>query len=490
MNKLRSPRRWSLTARLALFFGLAVAVIVAGVSVMMYSALVHELHDREEAELKDDLQIQRDVLEHLAVNRAPTAWEHEWREYQEDYQKFAWQLLAPGRVVKEASSNAPVFTSALDKAGPASGFVRRQDGEGSAARYFLVLEVAVDTRGPEAVKLNGPAIGPPGTLLRGALDVTRDQHVLEAYRARLLGVIALAIVLSAGAGWLLARRGLAPVRAISSEIGRINAEKLHARIANEAWPSDLRVLAESFDDMLARLETSFEQLTRFSSDLAHEFRSPINNLVAAASVTLARARDPAEYQATLEVVVDEGQRLSRMVSSMLFLARADNAGQHLHPERIALAGEFRKLVDFYGIAAEEQGIHLEAQGEAEVVADPVLLRRALSNLLTNALRYTPRGGTVRLSAAKEGDKIVIAVEDDGSGIAPEHLPFLFDRFYRADAARSASDNTGLGLAVVRSIAELHGGSAHVSSALGQGSVFSLRLPLPPHPNERRPAGSR
>jgi len=478
VNKLRSPRRWSLTARITLFFGLAIAVIVAGVSVMMYSALVHELHDKEEAELKDDLQIQRDVLEHLAVNQAPSAWEHEWREYQEDYQRFAWQLLGPGRVVTGASSNAPAFIGALAGAGPAPRFARWQEGEGESARHFLVLDVAVHTRGPEAVKLNGPPIGPPGTLVRGALDVTRDQRVLDAYRTRLAGVIALAIVLSAGAGWLLARRGLAPVRAISSEIGRINAEKLHARIANEAWPSDLRVLAESFDDMLARLETSFEQLTRFSSDLAHEFRSPINNLVAAASVTLARARDPAEYQATLEVVVDEGQRLSRMVSSMLFLARADNAGQHLHPERIALAGEFRKLVDFYGIAAEEQGVTLEARGAIDVVADPVLLRRALSNLLTNALRYTPRGGTVCLSAAKEGNRVVIAVEDNGSGIAPEHLPYLFDRFYRADAARSASDNTGLGLAVVRSIAELHGGSANVASTLGKGSTFSLRLPLP------------
>jgi two-component system heavy metal sensor histidine kinase CusS len=300
--------------------------------------------------------------------------------------------------------------------------------------------------------------------------------VLRAYRTKLAGVIVLAIVLSAGAGWLLARRGLAPVRAISREIGRINAEKLHARIAGEAWPSDLRVLASTFDDMLARLEQSFAQLTRFSSDLAHEFRSPINNLVAAASVTLARARDPAEYQKTLEVVVEEGQRLSRMVSSMLFLARADNAGQHLHLERVALADEFRKLVDFYEIAADEQGVTLLAQGEGELVADPVLLRRALSNLLANALRYTPRGGIVRLSAVRERGAVAIAVNDDGKGIAAEHLPFLFDRFYRADAARSSADSTGLGLAVVRSIAELHGGKAEVASVLGKGSTFTLRFP--------------
>jgi two-component system heavy metal sensor histidine kinase CusS len=228
--------------------------------------------------------------------------------------------------------------------------------------------------------------------------------------------------------------------------------------------------------MLARLEQSFAQLTRFSSDLAHEFRSPINNLVAAASVTLARARDPAEYQKTLEVVVEEGQRLSRMVSSMLFLARADNAGQHLHLERVALADEFRKLVDFYEIAAEEQGVTLQAQGEGELMVDPVLLRRALSNLLANALRYTPRGGSVRLSATRERGAVAIAVSDDGKGIATEHLPFLFDRFYRADTARSSTDSTGLGLAVVRSIAELHGGKAEVVSVLGKGSSFTLRFP--------------
>jgi two-component system heavy metal sensor histidine kinase CusS len=474
--RLFDAGRWSLTARLSLFFGVAIAAIVLGVSVMMVSELVAQLRDKEETALRDSLQIQRDVLEHIARKQNPSQWQHEWGEYQEDYQKFGWQLLTPDRRVLAASSNTGAFGAALAHAGMKPGFVRWADRSREPVHHFLVLDVAVDAPGREAAKLGGPALGPRGTVLRGVLDVSQDQQVLSAYRAKLAGVIALAIVLSAGAGWILARRGLAPVRAISREIGRISAEKLHARISSEAWPSDLRVLASTFDDMLARLEQSFEQLTRFSSDLAHEFRSPINNLVAAASVTLARARDPMEYQNTLEVVVEEGQRLSRMVSSMLFLARADNAGQHLHLERVALADEFRKLVDFYEIAADEQGVTLAAHGEAELMVDPMLLRRALSNLLTNALRYTPRGGTVRLSAARAGDTVVITVSDDGEGIAAEHLPFLFDRFYRADAARSSADSTGLGLAVVRSIAELHGGKAEAVSALGKGSNFTLRFP--------------
>lgn len=474
--RLFDAGRWSLTARLSLFFGTAIAVIVLGVSMMMYSELVEQLRDKEETELRDSLQIQHHVLEHLARRQNPTQWQHEWGEYQEDYQKFGWQLLAPDRRVLAASPNTSAFGPALEHPGMKPGFLRWADRTRNPVRYFLVLDVDVDLRGEEASRMRRPALGPPGTVLRGVLDVSQDQHVLSAYGAKLAGVITLAIVLSAGVAWILAHRGLAPVRAISREIGRINAQKLHARISSEAWPSDLRVLASTFDDMLARLEHSFEQLTRFSSDLAHEFRSPINNLVAAASVTLARARDPMEYQNTLEIVVEEGQRLSRMVSSMLFLARADNAGQHLHLERVALANEFRKLVDFYEIAADEQGIRLAACGGGELMVDPMLLRRALSNLLTNALRYTPRGGNVRLSAAREGDAMVITVSDDGEGIAPEHLPFLFERFYRADAARSSADSTGLGLAVVRSIVELHGGSADVASTMGQGSTFTLRFP--------------
>jgi two-component system heavy metal sensor histidine kinase CusS len=446
-DKLTSPRRWSLTARMSVFFGTAIAVVLIGVSAMMYAELVHQLHEKEEAELRADLQIQQDVLDDVVQKKLPTHWQHEWVEYQDTYQRFAWQLIGADGRVRDASANAAANASAF-----------------AQARHVLTVSVP-------AAQLAGK-----GAQLKGVLDVSQDQQVLRAYGNKLVGVVALAILLSAGVGWALARRGLAPVRAISAEIGRVNAEQLHARIANEAWPAELRQLATAFDDMLARLERSFEQLSRFSSDLAHEFRSPISNLVAAASVTLARARDAAEYQKTLEVVVEEGGRLSRMVSSMLFLARADNAEQALRLEKVSLAMEFRKLAEFYEIVADEQGVKLEASGACELAADPVLLRRALSNLLANALRYTGRGGTVRLLAARQGDAVVISVTDDGAGIAPQHLPFLFDRFYRADAARSSAESTGLGLAVVRSIVELHGGTASVASSPGQGTRFALTFP--------------
>jgi two-component system heavy metal sensor histidine kinase CusS len=475
-TEARARGAWSLTLRLSIFVSVAITVILLAVSAMMYSELVRQLHDKEEAELGEDLQIQRDTLEYLVGRRiAPTQWQHEWREYQDAYQKFAWQLLTPERSVQAASSNPAAFADALAIPVRPGQFSRVFERKGH--RSFLVFDMPVHTRGPEAIEIHGPALGAKGAMLRGVLDISANEKLLAAYRNRLTAVISIAILLSACLAWLLARRGLAPVRAMSLEIGRINAEKLHARIAREEWPAELRVLAGSFDDMLARLERSFDQLSRFSSDIAHEFRSPVNNLVAAASVTLARARAPAEYQATLEVIVEEGSRLSRMVASMLFLARADNAEQHIRTEPIGLTEEFSKLVEFYDIAADEQGVRLIARGDCEVMADPMLLRRALSNLLSNALRYTPRGGTVRLLAERRHDHIGISVSDDGAGIAPEHLPHLFDRFYRVDPSRSSTDSTGLGLAVVRSIVELHGGHAEVASVPGKGSTFTLSFPL-------------
>jgi len=459
MSSKFALRNISLTARLTLFFTAALAVIVLGVSAMMYEELVHQLHEKEELELKDDLHIQQDVFEYLARRQRPTQWQHEWSEHQEKYQRFAWQLTGSDGAVRLASANAAGFADGLALPAQDGRFARA----GAGARSFLLYRIAVD-----------PAAG-QGARLSGILDVTQDERVARRYLRKLALVVALAICLAAGAGWLLTRRGLAPLRAISAEIGRISAEKLNYRIANEAWPSDLRQLALDFDAMLARLQRSFDQLSRFSSDLAHEFRSPINNLVAAASVTLVRARDVAEYEATLEVMVEEGNRLSRMVSSMLFLARADNARQTLHRETVSAQAEFSKLIDFFGIMAEEQGVTLRAAGDANVVADPILLRRALSNLVANALQHTPRGGTVELSAETRDATVLIAVADDGAGIAAEHIPYLFDRFYRVDAARSSGDSSGLGLAVVRSIAELHGGTVAVESAPGQGARFEMRF---------------
>lgn len=457
-------RRASLTGRMTAFFAGAIAVIVLGVSWMMYAELVHQLHVKEEGELLDAVRIQQEVLDSVAKDQAPTQWQHEWDEQQEEYRLFAWQLVDAHGSALAASANADTFRQAFAAAPAARRFSRVESTAAGEEKVFLVHRTL-----PKA----GPA---DAVALLGALDVSKDEHILESYRNKLFGVVLVTIVLSSLLGWLLVRRGLAPLRAMSGQIGRMHPDRLHARIAQADWPAELRVLAATFDELMARIARSFDQLSRFSSDLAHEFRSPINNLVAAASVTLGRARTPAEYQNTLEVVVEEGERLSRMVSSMLFLARADNAKQQVRLQQVSTAAEFGKLVDFFEIVAEEHGVTLHSQGDMTLAADPMLLRQALSNLVANALRHTEQGGHITLRARPSGAAVALDVIDDGCGIAQEHLPMLFDRFYRVDAARSAPDSSGLGLSVVRSIAELHGGKVSVSSTSGQGSTFTLLFP--------------
>lgn len=462
-------RRLSLTARITFFFAGAIAVIVLGVSWMMYAELVTQLHEKEEGELLDTVRIQQEVLDSVANNVAPTQWQHEWDEQQQEYPLFAWQLVDAHGTALAASANAvglePVFKAAV----PGRRFSRVRVHMAGEDKTFL-LHSTLPKAGPPKVKL-----------LVAALDVSNDEDVLEGYRNRLFGVVLVTIALSTLLGWVLVRRGLAPLRAMSEQISQVHPERLHAQLAQSDWPAELRVLAQTFDELIARIARSFDQLSRFSSDLAHEFRSPINNLVAAASVTLGRARTPAEYQDTLEVVVEEGERLSRMVSSMLFLARADNAKQQVRLQQVSTAAEFGKLVDFFEIVAEEHGVTLRAHGDMMLAADPMLLRQALSNLVANALRHTERGGHVTMRARAAGSAVALDVIDDGCGIAAEHLPLLFDRFYRVDAARSSPDSTGLGLSVVRSIAELHGGSVSVSSTLGECTTFTLLFPSSPKP---------
>ena len=455
LPRLPRPGTPSLTTRLGLSFGATMAVVLVGVSAAMYGELTQQLQGKEDAELRADLQRQMQVLEAIAQRRTPGSWQREWQQFRNADERFAWQLIGAEGQVRAASANAAAFDRALAHAGL------------PPHRVLLVDTMRADR------------IAGRGSVLRGILDVSRDRHLVDAYRTSLVGAVLLAVALSTGLCWHLARRALAPLHAIGAKVAGIGTGQLHVRVADAGWPGELHALAAAFDGVLARIEQSYAQLTRFSADLAHEFRSPVNQLVAAAGVTLARPRDVAAYQHALEIVVDEGERLARMISSLLFLASIDNGRHVLQRERVLLADEFRKLIAFFDIAAEEKGVRLEAAGSETLDADPALLRRALSKLLTNALQHTAKGGLVRLQARRVAGAIAISVLDDGAGIAPAHLPFVFDRFYRADPARSASDSNGLGLAVVLAIARLHGGSADATSVPGQGSCFTLRFPSGP-----------
>jgi two-component system heavy metal sensor histidine kinase CusS len=248
----------------------------------------------------------------------------------------------------------------------------------------------------------------------------------------------------------------------------ISASRLENRLTLDSVPVELVELALGFNDMLARLEDSFRRLSDFSSDLAHELRTPISNLMTQTQVALSKARSADEYREVLYSNLEEYDRIARMIGDMLFLAKADNGLIIPHSEPVNLVEEVRQLFDFYEALSEELGVRLGLAGEGTVEGDKLMLRRALGNLLSNALRHTPRNGTieVRIDRPAPG-KIRLTIENTGETIPPEHLPRLFDRFYRVDSSRRrAQEGAGLGLAITRSIVEAHGGVIAAASAQG------------------------
>jgi two-component system heavy metal sensor histidine kinase CusS len=319
-------------------------------------------------------------------------------------------------------------------------------------------------------------------LLQVALDVSHEDALIAKYRRMVMVVLLLGTLFSAGAGIAVARKGLRPLEEITRTARRTSITQLHERISPARWPRELAALATAFDDMLNRLEDSFTRLSQFSADLAHELRTPINNLIGEAEVALSRNRTPDEYRQILESSLEEYARLSRMAESLLFLARAESTEMRIQRSQLGGLREMEAVREFYYAVADEEGIDIICQGDAKLFADSVLFRQALSNLLSNALRYTPRNGQVLLSIKQTEDEWAeVTVRDTGSGIDPEHLPRLFDRFYHADPARSRkTSGTGLGLAIVRSIMGLHGGTVTIQSEPGKGTTVTLRFP--PHPD--------
>jgi two-component system heavy metal sensor histidine kinase CusS len=231
--------------------------------------------------------------------------------------------------------------------------------------------------------------------------------------------------------------------------------------------------------MLERLRASFEQVSRFSADVAHELRTPLNNLMSGTSLTLSRPRSAEDYRSALDGNLEQFERLRRMVESLLFIARAENAEAVVNKRPCNVGAVARDVCDFFSALAEVRQITLSCEGEGIAYADEVLLRLALTNLVSNALRHTPQAGRVSLSIGKPSANgaCEIKVVDTGSGIAPDHHARLFDRFYRVDAARAEDQGgSGLGLAIVKTVMNLHGGTIMVESAPGAGASFRAVFP--------------
>jgi len=330
-------------------------------------------------------------------------------------------------------------------------------------------------RGVSARASTGVASAAP-LVIAVSTDLSHHEHFMASFRVALWSVVVVAALVSGALGWLVARKGLAPLRAICREAAGITADRLDRRLAADTVPPELAEVAQTLNAMLARLEESFRRLSDFSSDLAHELRTPVSNLLTQTQVTLSRARPLPEYQEVLASNVEELERLSRTIADMLFLAKADSDLLIPNRERVDLAHEVASLCEFYEPLAEEKQLALRCSGAAFVTGDRLMLRRAIANLLANALHHAPRQGHVAVYVEEFAGMAQVGVDNDGEAIAAEHLPRLFDRFYRADPSRQqGAEGSGLGLAITRSIARTHGGEVSVCSD-AQSTRFQLRLP--------------
>ena len=311
------------------------------------------------------------------------------------------------------------------------------------------------------------------SLERGAKEALLSAHLGHTLLAVVIGSVVAALL-----GYALTRYSLRPVRAIAAQASGIRASGLDRRLDVDSTPAELKEIALSFNGMLARLEDAFKRLSDFSSDLAHDLRTPINNLMGLTQVALSRPRDEAELRDILGSNLEEFERLAHMIDDMLFLARADNAQATLRRELVDLGAEAQRIASYFEALAEERGITIETRGSATVEAGRGMVQRAIANLVSNAMRHAPRGSRVGIDvgAAPRGTPTV-TVTDAGPGIAGEKLARIFDRFYQADAAREDSQpGSGLGLAIVKSIMNLHGGDVAVASEPGKGAAFSLTFP--------------
>jgi len=453
----------SLTLRLTLLFALASTVVLLGLGYVIAEAIDRHFVEQDMEVLDGKMELARNALSRVHSPVELAALPALLDESLVGHHGLAVIVIGPEGKKLFESGDAMFPVSVLNLHDD-----RKPVEWGEGMHRF---------RGIAGEAATGIVDAPPA-IVGVATEVEHHESFMSSFRFTLwLFVIGAALVMGL-LGWVATYRALTPLRAIKQGAASVTASKLSYRLSLEAIPAELADLAQTLNDMLARLEESFRRLSDFSSDLAHELRTPISNLMTQTQVSLSKARSTDEYQDILSSNSEELERMARMVSDMLFLAKADNGLMTTSTEPVTLNDEVQSLFEFYEALADASAVTLVAQGQATVNADRLMLRRALSNLLSNALRHAEPGSAVRVMMETQEHAVRIILENTGTGIAPEHLPRLFDRFYRVDASRQrSSEGAGLGLAITHSIIRAHSGSISASSAEGI-TRFTVLLPLP------------
>jgi two-component system, OmpR family, heavy metal sensor histidine kinase CusS len=463
---------WSLADRLTAWYAVTSLLLISCTAALLYWALIVNLRRDDDLFLADKVHVLRTILRERPNDVSALKEEVELESAARRYEQFYVRLIDENGREKSSTPNmdaliTPQLFSVAIPADAEPGPGREIQSPKGGRFWALAARATIDHSNRTWI-------------IQIGVDETHDEILLAAYRKWLWMMLGAAVIICPLIGHRIATRGIRPVREITTMAERTGSQNLKTRIEPAGYPVELAALAQTFNAMLDRLEEAFERLSRFSADIAHELRTPVNNMRGEAEVILSRSRPPGEYREALASCLEESSRLSELIESLLFLARAESPGTHLTRETVRIDKELAAVRDYYEAVAAEGGITLAVEAVPEIPADldRVLLQRAIGNLVENAITHTPSGGCIRLSARTDDGRVLIGVSDTGIGIPPQALTRVFDRFYRADTARSSQGgHMGLGLAIVRAVVELHGGTVNITSVVGQGTHVSLNLPL-------------
>lgn len=463
----------SITARLTAAIALTTFCLLLLISALLYFSLQRTLDKAGHQFLLDEAATIRNILRNqpndLDALKQEVVWNPTPNKWRNDRAFFYYirildeqgHLILASPHMTAAMQRAP-FPRALDLSRTPK---RLSHWKSQSGETYLLLS------------LHTP-LGRDGKqqrLIQIALDISYQVTILHAFWFQVLEVTLLGMLLAAVISFWIAKLSMRKLHDMTHAARAISVNELHQRFEPSDWPSELSHLACAFNDMLQRIEVAFLRLSRLSADLAHELRTPFNNLMGEAEIALSRVRDGKEYRQVIESSLEEYQRLVKMVESMLFLARTQNPETQLQTESIDVEREIAAICEFHQPLADEKNIQLSQQSAGQLEADPQLFRQALTNLLSNALQYTPNGGEIMIrTQMQSGAQLAISIEDTGVGIPKADLPHIFERFYRVDTARSQhSGGMGLGLAIVASIMRLHRGQVHIDSEPGQFTRSTL-----------------
>jgi two-component system heavy metal sensor histidine kinase CusS len=458
------PRRLasSLAARITVASTLVGLAVAAAAGAFGYWAVVQHLDERVELELRGRREQVVHVLTEMQSPQAVASVRHRFDDILIGHEGLHLALVEPasGAVLAVFSSTARNSLSVL-----------KDTADSDEVRNW-------HHHHERLAALRGLAPVANGENVRYFLSTSRtlDDELIGHYlNAIVIGLPALLVVVALGA-WGVAKTGLAPLHRFNRLAASIGARSLHRRLAVEDLPAELAELGHEFNGMLDRIDSAYTRLQEFSGDLAHEMRTPVATLLGRSQVALSQGRSIAELREVLEGNVDEMERLSRLISDILFMARAEEGASPVKTEPVSLDAEARRVADYLSLLAEEKNVSIAVEGAAEVEADRLLVERAITNILSNAVRHASAGTRITVSV-RDAPQPSLAVSNMGEGIAPQHHQRLFDRFYRVDPGRARNDGgTGLGLAIVRTIMFAHRGTVEVASELGGITTFTLTFP--------------